>query len=82
MNIDDLKPMIAAMLREGFELEVTPQGSELVQAGITHKGRWRGTYMSLEELSQSSSPRAKVRSVIAGVVESLGGTLKKDKDEE
>lgn len=82
MSIDELKPMIASMLREGFDLEVTPQGSELVQAGVTHKGRWRGTYLSLDDLTESSNPRAKVRSVMSGVVESLGGTLKKDKDEE
>ncbi len=82
MNIDEFKTMIASMLRDGFELEVTPQGSELVQAGITYKGRWRGTYMSLDDLTESSNPRAKVRGVISGVVESLGGTLKKEKEDE
>ncbi|MFA5423139.1 MAG: hypothetical protein WC374_04720 [Phycisphaerae bacterium] len=82
MNIDDFRTMIASMLREGFDLEVTSQGTELIPIGITYKGRWHGTYMSLEEISQSSNPRAKVRSVISGVVESLGGTLKKEKEDE
>jgi hypothetical protein len=73
---DEIKNYIEPLLPKGCDLTVRKAGTDLIQIGITKDGKWRGTYISTEEIT-----KAKLRYSASIVMESLGGKLKKEDEE-